>query len=186
MLDKVKPSTSPIQLRCNACRAIFDDKLPIMVPMAVATEALMALKCPDCGGKDILWGQQRTTVEDDRCRRAPADAPLETRAEDWRRTGEKGQSADAIFAHMTGGERADGPQHPLGAADLHRCMLLLRRIPEWSGRMAEMSGRSESWAALIASWPRITQIFNEEAGPDLATWPRQRTESLIEFVLQHR
>lgn len=184
MLDKVKPTTSPLQLRCKSCRTVFDGAMTIG-PVAVAAAALMALRCPSCGGKQILLGQNRTASEDDRFRQVPIDGPLDVRAQEWRATGERGLSAQSIFAHMTGGDPGDGWQHPHDAGDLHRCMLLLRRIPEWAPRMPEMAKRSACWSTLIGSWPQIVAAFHDEAGPDLANWPRPRTESLIEFALQN-
>ena len=183
MLDKVKPSTSTLQLRCKSCRTIFDGAVTTG-PARLATASLNALSCPSCGSKEVLWGQNRTAAEDDACRTVPDGASPQVRAEDWRVTGEKGQSAEAICDHMTGTERPQGFQHPHDPGDLHRCMLLLRRIPEWAPRMPEMSERSECWKALIGSWPQILAAFHDEAGPNLANWPRPRTEALIEFALQ--
>lgn len=185
MLDKVKPSTSQLQLRCKSCRTIFDGAMTVG-PVAVAVAALKALRCPSCGSKQVLLGQNRTAAEDDRYRKVPIDGSLDARVEDWRTTGERGLSAQSILVHMTGGDLGDGWQHPHGASDLHRCMLLLRRIPEWASRMPEMSRRSECWKALIGSWPQLLAAFHDEAGPDLANWPRPRTKALIEFALQNR
>ncbi|MGY3582148.1 hypothetical protein ACVIGB_000928 [Bradyrhizobium sp. USDA 4341] len=178
-----EPASSVVQLRCASCRAIFDGELPVMVPVSVAVEAMLALRCASCGGKEILLGQNRSAPEDDQCRKVPPNASLDARIQDWLRTGEKGQSADAIFAHMAGGDRSDGWAHPQDASDLHRSMLLLRRIPEWTFRMAEMSARTNAWATLIDAWPTILATFNEEAGPDLGKWPRPRTASLLEKIL---
>jgi hypothetical protein len=178
-----KPGTSIVQLRCASCRTIFDGSMPVMVPVSVAVAAMMALQCPSCDGTDILLGQNRSAPEDDRSRKVSPSAPLEARIQDWRLTGEKGQSANSVCAHMVGEDRSDGWAHPRDAADLHRCMLLLRRIPEWALRMLEMSARSDDWAKLIDVWPALLAIFNEEAGPDLGEWPRPRTASMLETVL---
>jgi hypothetical protein len=129
---QLKPSTSVVQLRCAACRHVFDGELPVMVPVSVAVQAMLALRCTSCGGKEIQLGQNRSASEDDECRNVPAAAPLDA---------------------------------------------------EWTLRLSELSGRSKAWTSLIDAWPAIIAVFEEEAGSDLANWPRPRTASLLESTL---
>lgn len=181
---ELQPATTSLQMRCRDCRGIFDGKMLTNVPINVAVESMKVVHCPHCGAgwKRLSIGQSRTATEDDALRGATADAPIATRAADWHATGEQGLSADAIRRTMTGASTGEF-SHPRDVSDLHRCMLLLRRIPEWEERINEMASRSAEWRAIVDVWPKLSACFREEAGPDLATWPRPKTGEILEAAL---
>lgn len=171
-------------MRCGTCRGLFDGETITNVPVEVAVASMQALRCPHCGAgpKKLFIGQNRTASEDDTFRSAAPDASIANRAADWDARGETGLSARAIRRVMTGAGSTH-VDHPGNMGDLHRCMLLLRRIPEWEARISEMAAASPQWGAIIAAWPRISASYHEEAGPNLANWPRPKTGEILRAAL---
>lgn len=180
----LEPTTTSLQMRCRNCRGLLDGQMLTNVPIGVAVESMKVIHCPHCGAgwKKLSIGQSRTASEDDTLRRVGVDAPVESRAADWQVTGEQGSSADAIRRTMTGVSAKEFP-HPRDVGDLHRCMLLLRRIPEWEVRIDEMASRSAEWRAIAEMWPKLAASFREEAGPDLAIWPRPKTGEILQAAM---
>jgi hypothetical protein len=171
-------------MRCRACNGIFVGDMLTYVPVEVAVASMNALRCPHCGAgpKKLSFGQSRTAAEDDKLRGVGPDASIQARVDDWLAGGEPGLSANAIRRFMTGATA--GPfDCPRDMGDLHRCMLLLRRIPEWEARIGEMTVCSTQWAAIVAVWPQLSASYREEAGPNLASWPRPRTGEILRGAL---
>jgi hypothetical protein len=112
---------------------------------------------------------------------------ISPQAQQWLASGEQGISSKAIFSHLSGlnlSERnrvfGDTPSDP---ADLRRCMLLLRSVPEFEKRFDEMKTRSKEWARLVDQWSEITKTFIEEAGQDWHTkkwWSAPKTFQMIQ------
>lgn len=87
-------------------------------------------------------------------------------AVEWLKTGERGVSTEAIFAHMTGFPLSDWPVHATGPSDppdLRRCRLLLEAVPEFAARFAEMAALNERWAWLVPNWDRLCALMDTEA-----------------------
>lgn len=181
-----EPATQTLQMRCRDCRFLFDGSMLVNVSFDVAAASMKDNRCPSCGAgwKKLLLGQGRSIEEDVSFRSAMPDAPVAERAADWLARGEKGASSRAIHDRMTTGRSAgEAPGDP---ADLHRCMLLLHRIPEWEADIALMADCSAEWARLVAAWPEIATIFREEAGPHYDRWPRPRTVAALDRALADR
>jgi hypothetical protein len=99
-------------------------------------------------------------------------------AVEWLRFGARGMSSEAIFERMTGlpvggGTRLRAPSDP---SDLNRCLHLLRAVPEWQHRIAEMATVNDDWAGLVAVWPQLVALFDEEepTGNAPRTWALMR------------
>lgn len=93
------------------------------------------------------------------------DRPAQTHeAITWYLNGEKGISSEAIYDRLTyGSTRADWfSNHPSDPSDFRRCELLLRRVPDFRERFADMAGESPVWAALVARWAVIVTVFEGE------------------------
>jgi hypothetical protein len=180
----LQPTTQHMHMRCGTCRGLFDGETMANVTVEVAVASMMALRCPHCGAgpKKLLIGQNRTAPEDDGFRTAAPGASIPARAADWEARGETGLSARAIRRVMTG-TGSTHVEHPGDMGDLHRCMLLLRRIPEWESRIGEMAAASPQWEAIVAVWPRLSASYHAEAGPDLANWPRPKTGEILRAAL---
>jgi hypothetical protein len=178
-----EPATQILHMRCRDCRFLFDGSMLTNVSFEVAAASMKDNRCPSCGAgwKKLLLGLSRSTGEDASFRAAPPGSPVSERAADWLARGETGLSSQAIHGRMTGGRTMR--EHPRDAADLHRCMLLLYRIPEWEADIALMADCSPEWARVVAAWPELAATFREEAGPDYARWPRPRTAAALDRAL---
>lgn len=85
-------------------------------------------------------------------------------AMEWQRRAEKGISSNAIFETMTGFPVCGswGRGYPSDPDDLRRCRLLLDAVPEFSDRLEEMAIVGPEWAELVAIWPQLCSIMDEE------------------------
>ena len=104
----------------------------------------------------------------------------------WLATGERGLSAEAIFTRLSGIDiDATTPcAHPHDADDLRLCRLLLEAVPEFAGRIGEMSDVSRPWARLVKEWDAICSTMDAE----IPTWhkssgPAPKTYHLMKSVL---
>ncbi|WP_150129310.1 hypothetical protein [Bosea sp. RAC05] len=137
-----------------------------------------ALRCPGCGGKKLLMGQGRTAAQDDSFDHGQTP---EERQRLWLENGETGNSSAAIFGWMTG--RWVKASHPLDTDDLRRCVLLLRRFPEWQERMLEMTELSPEWRAIATNWARLQAAFVAEATPALLRRKMPVTAALLASLI---
>lgn len=96
----------------------------------------------------------------------------------WLRTGERGMSSETIFQHMTGLPipTLGHVRAPTDPSDLNRCLQLLRAVPEWEARLPEMATVNDEWAGLVAMWPQLVAMFDEElpSGKAPKTWALMR------------
>ncbi len=98
--------------------------------------------------------------------RVPSDlrSALPPGAIEWLCTGERGESSEAIFAHLTGipicGSRRGYPSDP---DDMRRCRLLLDAVPEFYERFDEMKTCSKQWAALVRRWGEVCRAIDDKA-----------------------
>ena len=57
---------------------------------------------------------------------------------------------------------------PHDAADLRRCVLLLREVPEaFEHGVLVLAAKYDNWAALAANWTHLERTLTGEAGADL-------------------
>lgn len=178
MKDSPFKETQIMQLRCGKCDGLFEELTPIRVSVDIFVAALSAIRCPHCGSKKILMGQNRSGAEDSQF--AWGDT-LEARAAAWKENGERGLSSIAILEHMSGQTPKD-PSAPRDVADLRRCMLLLRRIPEWSARMGEMA-IYEQWAKIAPVWEALAMVFADEMGPEIENKASPNTALMLNKIL---
>lgn len=85
---------------------------------------------------------------------------------EWLRSGERGTSSEAIFARMTGvpvGSPSFRSSPPGDPADLRRCRLLLECVPEWAGRLEEMTSVGPGWKRIVAYWNELCALMDAEA-----------------------
>jgi len=88
-------------------------------------------------------------------------------AQRWLAAGQQGLSSCSIFWKLTGVKpdylgRDSEYCHPHDPSDLRRCLLLLDQVPEFQGRISEMSGCSRQWAALVDRWDELVRLFESE------------------------
>lgn len=105
----------------------------------------------------------------------------------WIAVGQRGQSSDAIAAHLTGDVYAREPRaHPHDVGDLQRCVQLLDEVPELAERFREMATVSPVWARLVEAWPSLVATLREELGlqPSSAAVRCPRTSAALQGVLK--
>lgn len=85
----------------------------------------------------------------------------------WLANGERGNSSETIFTHLTGvvANRGSRNSHPYDPADLRRCRLLLEQVPELQPLLPKMAEVSTAWANLAAGWDEICATMDAES-PD--------------------
>lgn len=103
----------------------------------------------------------------------------------WLATGEVGLSSETMaFASI--GLKSRGA-YPLDPADLNRCLLLLRDVPEIRGFFDRIAAISNTWNRFIQRWELLENTFLEEAGLD---WSKSmlapRTYALMNEVHNHK
>ena len=162
------------QLRCGKCDHLINVELEVHVEISQFVRAMQALRCPDCGSKKILMGQNRSLAED---QAFPSTGDVSERASSWLENGEMGSSSEAIRLHMTGKPKQE-MSAPADTADLRRCVLLLHRIPEWRERMSEMSVYGP-WSRIAPQWAALESLFIEETGVGLERVSASRTGELL-------
>lgn len=97
--------------------------------------------------------------------RVPSDlrSVLPPGAVEWLCTGERGESSEAIFAHLTGvpicGSRRAYPSDP---DDMRRCRMLLDAVPEFHERFEEMKTVSKQWADLVRRWGDVCRAIDDK------------------------
>lgn len=172
----------PMQCRCGDCGALFNVPSPSGLPLRHALKSISAIECIACASVNVLLGQSRSWAEDRNLMRCEITAPVEVRASDWLRTGEFGLSAIAIHRFMTI-RRKDRNDYPTDMGELRRCLLLLRRIPEWDIRIGEMKAVSHEWRNVVAIWQDLTRSFTSETGLEWHRVPTPKTEELLEAAI---
>ncbi len=88
----------------------------------------------------------------------------------WYCTGERGLSSEAIARTAAGHPLGNGKDSrvPYDAADLRRCVLLLREVPEaFEHGVLVLATRYDNWNALARSWGQLERVLVSETGQDL-------------------
>lgn len=96
--------------------------------------------------------------------------PLVERANAWIVSSDTGMSSKALWAVMM--DQKAGRSHPADSSDIGRCFRLLEAVPEWRGRLPEMSNVSKYWAALITDWDELQRLY--DTGDHKALYDRMR------------
>jgi len=82
--------------------------------------------------------------------------------EAWLKSWDTGASSRTIWNFMMTGSSAK-VAIPLDPSDFGRCYRLLKAFPEWRARMPELGARFAAWSALVAFWPKLEQLFEQES-----------------------
>ena len=88
----------------------------------------------------------------------------------WYCTGERGLSSEAIARTAAGHPLGNGKDSrvPYDAADLRRCVLLLREVPEaFEHGVLVLASKYDNWAALAANWTQLERTLTGEIGQEL-------------------
>ena len=82
----------------------------------------------------------------------------------WHLHGEHGISSEAIYDRLTYGLTNERwfTNHPSDPDDFRRCELLLRAVPDFRERFADMADESPVWLALVRRWGEIADVFEAE------------------------
>lgn len=81
----------------------------------------------------------------------------------WLAWGERGNSSNVIFGHLTGIPMAVGDgMPPFDASDFRRCRMLLDHVPEWRNRLAEMAELGPEWSVLVENWQALCDLMDGE------------------------
>ena len=106
----------------------------------------------------------------------------------WYCTGERGMSSEAIARTAAGHPLGNGKDSrcPYDAADLRRCVLLLREVPEaFEHGVLVLASKYDKWAALAANWTQLERTLTGEIGQDLNLRVRTpRTYKLMRGLLE--
>lgn len=155
-----EPSFKKQFLSCG-CGHEWADYLPINCRVEMWAAAVGTLRCPECDGEKIYFGQ------------TPKELPVElgkdipTRLYEWRNGADTGLSSETIVAVMSGAVNPPGRfgwEYPRDPGDLGRCLRLLRLIPEWRERISEMSKCGPVWDQLAAHWTELETSMSDEVG----------------------
>lgn len=84
----------------------------------------------------------------------------------WLASGERGNSSETIFTHLTGvnANTSSKNAHPYDPADVRRCWLLLEDVPEMKAYFPRMAEVSPEWGGLVRDWDLIINTMVEELG----------------------
>ncbi len=174
-------------MTCRACANPFTTISPAPCPVEDFVAFSQNLQCPRCGSHDILLGQYRTAAEDARYPHGKsANASVSERLFYWAINGDTGSSSRAIAAKLGRASElahGNGKAHPIDTADLRRCLLLLRRIPEFHRGIDGMSGVSPTWARIVARFDELVALFEEETGIGLERAPTPHTSALLATLI---
>lgn len=104
----------------------------------------------------------------------PAGAQISEAALRWLGGCDTGTSSLTIFEVMTGHPQssARGHSNPWDPDDFGRCYRLLKIVPEWRGRLAEVAHRFPRWAPFVAHWSEMERLYEEEIPNHLGRAPK--------------
>lgn len=110
---------------------------------------------------------------------------IEQRATEWLCSHDTGVSSKAICAYMLHGTPAGTHSYPSDGSDLGRCLRLLKFIPEWEPRIAEMGAFGPYWSALVERWNTLENILAAETGSEYGCnrTPSPRTYRIMRKIL---
>lgn len=96
-------------------------------------------------------------------KQSTAGLGLSDAAQRWLASGQRGNSSETIFTHLTGVDANRGSRsHPYDPDDLRRCRLLLEQCPELVPLFPKMAEVSDAWAGLVRDWETICKTMDDE------------------------
>ncbi len=82
----------------------------------------------------------------------------------WMGTGRVGSSSKAMAMAVC--DMPNNGDHPWDPADLNRCLLFLKAVPEARQHMHKVAALSPVWKQLVDHWEEIEASFLDEVGLD--------------------
>lgn len=157
------------------CRVVFG-KVPINDVMTLSSgfsdKALMAIDIADRIGASLVMGEpgdlealrnsnlpvskQRMRDGDEALRRG-----LPPTMAEWLRTGDRGQSSNAMCKRIFGIPQSAGGSHPHDPSDLHRCVQFLDAAGAHA-QVAMMADVSPEWERLVEHWDELVMMLRQE------------------------
>ena len=164
--------------RCGKCKTPFKARTRMNCPVDEYVKEILALKCPNCGGKKLFLGFSLSLTED---RHMRVDSKnKKTRIQDWLANGETGLSSESVVSFME--EGIEPASYPHDYADLRRVILLVDRIPEYEKRMHEME-KFAGWEKIAPIWEELVATI-KKSDPDLLE--PTGAESLLKGIYHDR
>jgi hypothetical protein len=140
----------PQYLHCEACRVEW---IAAYLPMeaGLVGRIIKGSRCPMCGGtKDRRMGQLTNPTGD-------GDA------EGWVGNGDTGTSSLTIWAVLMRRVSPHGHMDiPYDPDDFGRCYRLLKVMPSWRERLAEVAAVCPQWAPFVEAWGELTALYEDE------------------------
>lgn len=131
------------ELRCLNCGDAYTMNLPAPFDIVTATMKAFDKSHSKCKPSDA--GRARFAY---------------TTPEQWLSSWDTGESSKTIWHFMLG--RTYRSQLPRDPSDFGRCYRLLQAFPSWRGRLPEMAEQLRSWAPIIAAWPTLEKLYEDE------------------------
>lgn len=136
--------------------------------------AVMSAQLAGMVGANFAFGLQKdvdaliasiTPAVEAAARQNMKHADLSDAATRWLASGQRGNSSETIFTHLTGvdANRGSRNSHPYDPDDLRRCRLLLEQCPELVPLFPKMADVSKAWAGLVPEWETICKTMDEES-----------------------
>lgn len=169
----MKPTTYTVQSICR-CMLVFG-QIPVRdlthLTEQFSGNAQMAIDIADRVGATIVIGEPedlaelRNTDLPVSVKRAAESLAATRRGLDkvanWLRTGERGDSSNAMCKRIFGLPEDAGDDHPHDPSDLLRCLQFLQAT-QAQDKLALMAGVSREWASLVQRWDALTALVDEE------------------------
>lgn len=134
------------------------------------------IRCHHCGARETVFpiplSKKRIAAFTLTCeafseehKKCEPGAPQAMTPAAWLDGPDTGTSSKTIFAVMTGRVLSNDfrPATPRDPADFGRCHRLLALFPEWRTRLGEVAAKHPEWAPLVAVWPELETLFEEES-----------------------
>lgn len=142
---------TPFIVHCGACSHEWTlAYLPL--PVEVFTKFSKS-PCPMCGSDKVYVGAIPKKV--------PEGDPIA-----WLASGDTGISSKAIWTVLMGRvvdkRELWGGGVPHDPDDFGRCYRLLKVMPSWRGRLAEVAAQLPHWKNLVEVWDELTGLYEEE------------------------
>ncbi|TDD77089.1 hypothetical protein [Flavobacterium caseinilyticum] len=153
------------KLFCTNCGGEFTLKFPLQIPEMNSKIKLFADLHKDC---------EQTYVEPV----ADQSKDIETKALWWIANGHVGLSSKTMWLFFL---HQDNPliNHPHDPDDFSRCYKLLEAVPEWKGRILELSKLSLPWKNLAENWEKLTAMYEQNKKED---WKNSEKIGMYEFM----
>lgn len=84
----------------------------------------------------------------------------------WLATGRIGTSSRNMALVYLGEEMKLPKSPPWDPADLNRCILLVKAVPEIKEVFPIIASKSKLWNAVIKHWDELVEMFHDEVGED--------------------